>query len=239
MLMFKSTLTKRAKRFAVGTASGLATLFVVGSTANACPTDPYLASVCTTVANFCPRGYAEMRGQLMTISSNNALYSLLGCQWGGDCRTSFAIPDMRGRAGVGTGTGPGLTPIQLGQWRGQEDVTLDISQLPAHTHTATATLSNLSVTLEAFDGNGASPSPSEDNNYLQTVGENPFAPNATANLYGTGTGAPVILGGVSTSSSGIDVTIGTTGGKVPVDVQGPVMAMTYCIATVGIYPPRD
>lgn len=239
MLMFKSTLTNRAKRFAVGTASGLATLFVVGSTANACPTDPYLASVCTTVANFCPRGYAEMRGQLMTISSNNALYSLLGCQWGGDCRTSFAIPDMRGRAGVGTGTGPGLTPIQLGQWRGQEDVTLDISQLPAHTHTATATLSNLSVTLEAFDGNGASPSPSEDNNYLQTIGENPFVPNATANLYGTGTGTPVGLGGVSTSSSGIDVTIGTTGGKVPVDVQGPVMAMTYCIATTGIYPPRD
>lgn len=236
--MFKSALTKRAKRFAVGTASGLATLFAVGSSANACPTDPYLASVCTTVANFCPRGYAEMRGQLMTISDNNALFSLLGCSWGGDCRTSFGIPDMRGRAGVGAGTGPGLTPIALGQWRGQEDVTLDVSQLPAHTHASEASISSLSVSLEAYDGNGTSPTPSNDKNYLQAVGENPFVPNATANLYGEGTGTPVELGGVDASSGTIDVSIGTTGSNVPVDVQGPVMAVTYCIATTGIYPPR-
>ena len=80
----------------------------------------YIGSVCTTAINFCPRGYQVMNGQLLAITKFNALFSLLGCTWGGDCRASFALPDMRGRAPMHAGTGPGLFGIlNLGTGRRQ------------------------------------------------------------------------------------------------------------------------
>lgn len=202
------------------------------------PDTVYIASVCTTAANFCPRGYAPLNGQMLAISSDQALFSLLGCAWGGDCRSTFALPDMRGRSPVGTGAGPGLTPIQLGQFRGSESRTLTISQMPSHSHTAVESEITSSVTVNAYDGNGASPTPSTANSFLQTVAENPFSPSTTANLYGTGTGNEVPLGGASISVTGT-VTVGNTGGGKSFSTQSPVMALTYCIATEGLYPPRN
>lgn len=198
----------------------------------------YLASVCVTAANFCPRGYLELSGQTLAISSNQTLFSLLGCTWGGDCRSTFKLPDMRGRSPVGTGHGPGLTAIQLGQFRGAEIHTLTVSQMPAHKHNAALSEVGSSVSFSAYDGNGVSPTPSATNSYLQTVAENPFAPNTTANLYGTGTGTEVALGGASIAVTGA-VTIDNTGGSQPFSIQSPVMALTHCIAMEGIYPPRN
>jgi microcystin-dependent protein len=199
----------------------------------------YLGSVCTTAINFCPRGYTEMAGQLMAITENQALFSLLGCTWGGDCRASFALPDMRGRAPIGAGLGPGLTAIKLGQSRGSETHVLTSDQLTKHSHKSAFTpAGEASVSVEIFDGNGNSPTPSETNKYLQTVASNPLAPNNTARLYGTGTGTPLNLGGVDFTGSGGTVTIGDTGNSSPFNIQGPVMALTYCMATEGIFPPR-
>lgn len=220
-----------------GAALALAILVSGTGVAEACSTDPYLGDVCMTAANFCPRGYQQMVGQQLPINNNQALYSLMGCQWGGDCRTSFAIPDMRGRAPIGVGQGPGLSGITLGMWRGSEEVTLALSQLPSHSHTAASTLA-ADVTVMAFDGMGDSPTPSSTSSYLQTVAENPFQANATAMVYGSGNGTAVELSGVTADLQGA-VSLTATGGSAAVNIQNPVMAMTYCIATTGTYPPRQ
>jgi microcystin-dependent protein len=88
--------------------------------------------------NFCPRGYMEANGQLVNISSNAALFSLYGTMYGGDGRTTFGIPDLRGRSLVGVGDGPGLSPKTQGQKGGTETETLNTSQIPSHSHTANA-----------------------------------------------------------------------------------------------------
>lgn len=84
--------------------------------------------------NFAPRGSALCNGLLMPIAQNQALFSLLGAAYGGDGRTTFALPDLRGRVPVGSGNGPGLTTRPLGQKGGAEEVTLNILDLPSHTH---------------------------------------------------------------------------------------------------------
>ena len=88
---------------------------LMGKNALACGIDPMLASMCVFAGNFAPRGYALAEGQLLAINQNQALYSLLGTTYGGDGRTTFGLPDARGRALIGVGTGPGLSRYTLGQ----------------------------------------------------------------------------------------------------------------------------
>ncbi len=83
-------------------------------------TDRYLAEIFMTGANFCPRGTAETNGQILPINQNQALFSLLGTTYGGDGRTTFGLPDMRGRSPLHAGRGPGLSPVNLGQKGGAE-----------------------------------------------------------------------------------------------------------------------
>ncbi|MCA9167759.1 MAG: tail fiber protein [Planctomycetales bacterium] len=94
----------------------------------------YLGSVELFAGNFAPRGYALAQGQLLTINSNQSLYSILGTTYGGDGRTTFALPDLRGRVPIGAGQGPGLSNYRLGEKSGAESVTLTVANLPAHTH---------------------------------------------------------------------------------------------------------
>ncbi|WP_418138934.1 phage tail protein [Marinomonas sp. RS-M-Aa-14] len=116
----------------------LVTAFAATSqTAVACPTDPYLGSVCVTAASYCPIGYVAAAGQTSAINDNQALYSLLGTRYGGDGRNTYGIPDLRGRAPIGTGQGPGLTNFNIAAMVGQEIHTLAISQMPRHNHAAT------------------------------------------------------------------------------------------------------
>src|SRR5262249_35339115 len=89
--------------------------------------------------NFAPRGWAQCQGQLLAISQNTALFSLLGTTYGGNGQTTFGLPDLRGRSAIGMGQGPGLSNIDIGQVGGTENATLTVSNLAAHTHTATAT----------------------------------------------------------------------------------------------------
>jgi len=100
--------------------------------------EPFLGEIRLVAFTFAPRGWAFCHGQLLPISQHTALFSLLGTIYGGDGRTTFALPDLRGRVPIGAGTGPGLTPRSLGERGGAEGVQLTVEQLPAHTHRAMA-----------------------------------------------------------------------------------------------------
>ncbi len=96
--------------------------------------EPYLGEVRWFAGNFAPRGWAFCDGQLLTLAQNTALFSLLGTNYGGDGRSTFGLPDMRGRGMMHAGRGPGLTPRQLGQKSGAESVVMNEAELPSHTH---------------------------------------------------------------------------------------------------------
>ena len=96
--------------------------------------EPFIAQIMLFGGNFAPRGWAFCDGQLLPISSNSALFSIIGTAYGGDGRTTFALPDLRGRVPMHAGTGPGLTPRQIGQTVGVEGVALTEAQMPAHSH---------------------------------------------------------------------------------------------------------
>lgn len=100
------------------------------------PVDPYLADVSIFAGNFAPRGWAFCDGQLLPISQYSALFSILGTVYGGDGRTSFGLPDLRGRVPIGPGSGPGLSPKRQGERGGNETTTLSIAQMPSHNHAA-------------------------------------------------------------------------------------------------------
>ena len=96
--------------------------------------DPFLGQMSWFAGNFAPRGWALCDGQLLSINSNQALFSLLGTTYGGDGRTSFALPDVRSRVAIHEGQGPGLSTYRLGQRGGEELVTLNVTTMPSHTH---------------------------------------------------------------------------------------------------------
>lgn len=98
--------------------------------------EPMIGEIKAVAFNFCPRGWAEADGQLLAIASHQALFSLLGTQYGGDGRTTFGLPDLRGRSMVGVGRGPSLSHINQGQRGGSEFHTLNHGELPAHNHGA-------------------------------------------------------------------------------------------------------
>ena len=96
--------------------------------------DPGLGDIAWFAGNFAPRGWAQASGQLLAISENQALFALFGTFFGGDGRTTFALPDLRGRIAIGTGRGAGLTPVQIGQRGGSLTATLSVEDLPTHNH---------------------------------------------------------------------------------------------------------
>jgi microcystin-dependent protein len=96
--------------------------------------EPFVGEIRMFAGNFAPRNWAFCDGQLLTVSQNDALFSLFGTYYGGDGRTTFGLPDMRGRLPIHMGTGLGLTNRRLGQKLGQENVTLTANQIPSHTH---------------------------------------------------------------------------------------------------------
>ncbi len=97
--------------------------------------EPFVGEIRMFAGNFAPRGWAFCDGQLLAVSQNDALFSLLGTIYGGDGRTTFGLPDMRGRIPIHAGSGPGLSPRRLGAKGGAENVTVTVNQLPSHTHT--------------------------------------------------------------------------------------------------------
>lgn len=100
--------------------------------------EPFVGEVALFGIDFAPRGWASCDGQLLSIAQNQALYSILGTNFGGDGRTSFALPNLNGRAALGAGSGPGLSSYQVGEFGGQDSVALTQSEMPVHTHATMA-----------------------------------------------------------------------------------------------------
>ena len=121
-----------------GVAATVASFLTVSAPAQA--REPFIGEIMQFGATFCPRGWARTDGQLLSISQNSALFSLLGTTYGGDGRTTFALPDFRGRVAVGPGTGPGLTTYRLGQRGGQEQVTSPIARVEEDGPNATSSV---------------------------------------------------------------------------------------------------
>jgi microcystin-dependent protein len=130
--------------------------------------EPSLGEVDYVGFNFAPRGWALCDGQILPINSNQALFSLLGTTFGGDGRTSFGLPDLRGRSIVGVGNGPGLSSMSWGQRGGSASVTITTANLPSHTHTLKAT-------------NNA-PNATSPNNALLGIDVESYVTGKTANL---------------------------------------------------------
>lgn len=119
--------------------------------------DPFVAEIRIFPFNFAPRGWAWCDGQLMPLSQNTALFSLLGTTYGGDGKSNFALPDLQGRAPMHPGQGPGLSLHDLGETGGSETVTLLESEIPAHSHTLSASTEAGATNLPAgaFTGTGS------------------------------------------------------------------------------------
>lgn len=174
--------------------------------------DPFIAEIIMFGGNFAPRGWAYCDGQLLPISQNTALFSLLGTTYGGDGRTTFALPDMRGRVAIGPRHGAGLSNYQLGQKGGAEQIILMQSQMPSHNHTAIIQVSE------------------EDANSDEANGS--YLTNTTGAFYYQGSNI-----GANSSISG--VAVGNEGGNLPHENRQPYLAINYIIALQGIFPSRN
>ena len=181
--------------------------------------EEYLGEIRLFAGNFAPRNWAFCQGQLLAISSNQALFSILGTQFGGDGRTSFALPDLRGRVAVGAGHGPGLTNRQQAQQGGAEQVTLTTAQLPAHTHPATATAHG-----STSEGDQSSP----ENNYPAALSTDRGVPRPYGTTQDTQLG-----------SDAVQVQVQNAGGSQGHDNMQPWLALNYVICLQGIYPSRS
>lgn len=131
--------------------------------------EPFIGEIMWVGYTFCPRGWAEANGQLLPISQNTALFSLYGTTYGGDGRTTFALPDLRGRTSVHTGQGPGLSNYAQGSRGGQEEVTLAVDNLPAHNHA-------INASSGATDKNAAGSIPGSPK---QRIYDSPLSASAT------------------------------------------------------------
>jgi len=168
--------------------------------------------------NFAPRGWAFCEGQLIAIAQNQALFSILGTTYGGDGRTTFGLPDLRGRAAIHQGSGPGLSTYSLGAKVGTENVTLTVNNLPAHTHPANMVAAPGDATLNIADGNALAHAT------RPLKSESPDIYNNAA---------PSIAMHTDT------VSVGNTGGNQPTNVVQPVLAVNFIIALQGTFPSRN
>ncbi len=173
--------------------------------------DPFVAEIRIFPFNFAPTGWAFCDGQLLPISQNTALFSLLGTTYGGDGKSTFALPNLQGSAPMHPGDGPGLSIHDLGETGGSDTVTLLNSEIPAHSHT-----------MRANNGDGISPTPT--NNVSS-------GPGADRDLFWYKDGTPNAA--MNPSASGI------SGGGQPHNNLMPYLTFYYCIALQGVFPPRS
>ncbi|AWA29879.1 phage tail protein [Flavobacterium magnum] len=182
--------------------------------------EPFLGQIGIFAGNFAPRNWALCNGQLMSISANQALFTILGTTYGGNGVTTFALPDLRGRVAVSAGQRPGLSEITLGEVYGTETNTMTSAQMPAHTHTAITTPPNVRIAVNSGDEQD---SDSPEGCFLrQTPGVDSYAGTANSAM----------------GSSNATLNVTAAGGSQPINNIQPTLALNYCIALNGIYPTR-
>ena len=177
----------------------------------------FIGQIIAFGGNFAPRQWAFCEGQLLAISSNTALFSILGTTYGGDGRTTFALPDLRGRQAIGDGRGPGLIDQRLGEKGGAEQTYLTLNDMPSHNHT-----SSISI------GPDANLSDIATNNRLATEAR---GGNDVPEIYTSDAGT----GNMAQDS----VAIGHTGNNQPFNNRDPFLASKFIIALFGPYPSRS
>jgi microcystin-dependent protein len=177
------------------------------STANA--QEAFIGEIRMFGGTYAPVGWAKCDGQLLQISQNSALFSILGTIYGGDGRTTFALPDLRGRVPMHNGTGPGLPAYEIGEKGGSATTNLTVANLPSHNHQVNGVVE---------EGNSDSPT----NNYPANTKllDKEYASNGTATAMNAGM-------------------IGSTGSNEPINNMQPFQTVTYIIAIQGIYPSRQ
>ena len=200
--------------------------------------DPFIGQIIMFAGNFAPRDWAFCDGQLLPISQNQSLYSILGTTYGGDGRTTFGLPDFRGRVPIGQGQGNGLTTRRMGEQIGIEEVTLSTAQMPIHSHAAKTTISGSSVTakLKASSAEGTTNVPL--NNYLAMPTN---IARSSVNMYGSSADVEMANDAIEIDVSGLsgETTVNQTGGNSAHDNIQPSLAMNYIICVNGVYPPRN
>lgn len=173
--------------------------------------DPFVAEIRIFPFNFAPKGWAWCQGQLLPISQNTALFSLLGTTYGGDGKSTFALPDMQGNAPMHPGQGPGLSLHDLGEMSGSQFITLLESEMPIHQHNVMA--------LNSDFGNLNAPSP------LRSIAR---SGNATAYQQDANTGVVQMA----------PQALGPAGGSLPHNNMQPYLTLYFNIALQGVFPPR-
>ncbi|MBP1991619.1 phage tail protein [Paenibacillus eucommiae] len=173
--------------------------------------DPFVGEIRIFPFNFPPKGWAFCDGQLLPISQNTALFSLLGTNYGGDGKSTFALPDLQGHVPLHAGQGPGLSLYDLGQEGGSEHVTLLQSEMPAHSHS------------ELYGTSGGSQESPSNQIWKDTGGRRGgLAYTSPANTVTMG--AQAIL---------------PAGGNLPHNNMQPYLTLNFCIALQGVFPPRQ
>lgn len=181
--------------------------------------EPFIGQIQCVGFNFAPLGWAKCDGQLLAISSNAALFSLLGTTYGGDGRTTFALPDLRGRVAIHNGSGPGLPSYSIGQRSGSATTVLSVANLPSHSHSGALNASGAnSDTSSPFTGASlATPGQQSGRSFVPSLGYNSATPDQALN----------------------GLTIGNTGASTPFNNMQPYLTINWVIALVGIFPSRS
>ena len=179
--------------------------------------DPFVGQIIQGGWNFAPRGWAMCNGQLMPIAQNQALFALLGTSFGGNGTTNFALPDLQGRVMVHQGQGSGLSPYVIGQKAGTENISLNINNMPSHSHTFSVATAKASLQLAV------------NNAVLGHSVDGAQNPTSLPEIYcPAGTATPVQLAGM-----------GISGANAPFPILQPYLAITCVIALEGIFPSRN
>jgi microcystin-dependent protein len=173
--------------------------------------DPFVAEIRIFPFNFAPKGWAWCNGQILPISQNTALFSLLGTTYGGDGKSNFALPNMQGNAPIHAGQGPGLSLYDLGQTGGTETVTLLQSEMPAHPHF-----------MRAHNGDQADHQiPGPTTSLAQSANGNAYQSTTNSNL-----------------TQLADQVLTLAGGSLPHNNMMPYLTLYFNIALQGVFPPR-
>lgn len=181
--------------------------------------EPFLGQIEIFSFGFAPRGWAMCNAQLLAISQNQALFALLGTQFGGNGVQTFALPDLRGRTSIGQGNGSGLTPRTIGDIVGEDAHALSLNETPQHTH-------NVGVITNSGTTNTQLPGPTVA--LAQTTGVDQGGNSISVNIYSTSPPTQPMA----------PASIGTVGGQSHSNIM-PSLVLNFCIALTGIFPSRN